>query len=359
MTDRLDAAGPVPAVMTAVRWHGRGDLRVDSVAVPVPGPDEVLIRVGWAGICGTDLEELQHGPLTVPIEPHVTSGRCAPLVLGHEVVGKVVLAAEDGGGPAPGTWVVPDVVQGCGDCWWCESHEEGLCPRLNVLGQTDDGGLAEYMVAKASRCLPVPPGVDVRSAALAEPLAVAVRAIDKLELRTGCTVAVLGGGTIGQLVAQVLVAEGARVLLVDPVPARRELAAALTAATTLTPLSFEEYVAGLPQPGLDGVIECGGRPGLIDQALRVVRPGGTVVAVGLRSGSEPVDVPTVVLGERRLVGSAAHMWDTDVARALVLLEELDVAPLITHEVALADSKTAFDLLSSGDPEVLKVLISPS
>ncbi|WP_322412223.1 zinc-dependent alcohol dehydrogenase [Microbacterium invictum] len=345
--------------MKAVRWHGRGDLRVDTVPVPSPADDEILLRVGWAGICGTDLEELQHGPLTIPIEPHVSSGRSAPLILGHEVVGQVALAAENGEGPLADAWVVPDVVQGCGKCWWCESHDEGLCPSLNVLGQTDDGALAEFMVAKASRCLPVPTGVDARTAALAEPLAVAVRAVDKLELRDGSTVAVLGGGTIGQLVAQVLAASNARVLLVDPVSSRRDLAANLSGAVPLAPDEFESQVLRLPPPGLDAVVECGGRDGLIDQALRAVRPGGTVVAVGLRTGSEPIDVPGLVLGERRLVGSAAHMWDTDVARALALLDELDIEPLITHEVPLADSADAFSLLSSGDPGVLKVLISAS
>lgn len=344
--------------MNAVRWHGRGDLRHERIPLPLPGYDEALIRVGWVGICGTDVEEYRAGPLTIPVEPHVSSGRSAPLTLGHEIVGQVVLAAGDGTGPAVGQWVVPDVVQGCGQCWWCGAHEEGLCPRLTVLGQTDDGGLADYLVAKAARCLVVPAGLEPRSAALAEPLAVAVRAVSKLTLRPDSVVAVVGGGTIGQLTALVLSRSSpAGVVVVDPMPERRALATRLSGAIALSPEDFAPYVSTMPEPGLDAVIECAGRPGLIEESLHAVRPGGTVVAVGLRSGFEPIEVPHLVLGERTLVGSAAHMWDTDVAAALELLGRVDLSELITHEFDLRDARDAFDLVASGDRSVLKVVIA--
>lgn len=326
--------------------------------VPTPAREEALIRVGWTGICGTDLEEYTRGPLTIPVTPHVAGGRTAPLTLGHEIVGTIAVAAEDGSGPQVGTWVVPDVVQGCGRCWWCRSHEEGLCPRLNVLGQTDDGGLAEFMVAKADRCLAVPAGLDPRLAALAEPVAVAVRAISKVSLQPHSAVVIIGGGTIGQLVAQLVARQtDGRIIVVDPVSSRRDLARRLSGAVGVAPDESAAAVGDLPEPGVDVVIECAGRPGLIEQALQLVRPGGTVVAVGLRSGAEGIDVGTLVLGERRLVGSAAHMWDTDVATALQSLPTMDVLPLVTHEFPLSATKSAFDLLAAGDPSIIKILIS--
>jgi len=156
--------------MRAARWHARNDIRIDHVDVPEPLPDQALLRVLWCGICGSDLEEYFHGPLTVPVgTPHPTSGRMAPITLGHEIVAMVERAAVDGSGPPAGTVVLPDVVVGCGCCWWCLRHEEGLCPRLSVLGQHDDGGLAEYLVARAETCVVVPDGMDPAVAALGEP----------------------------------------------------------------------------------------------------------------------------------------------------------------------------------------------
>lgn len=336
--------------MKAARWHARGDIRIDDVPVPVPDSGEALVRVLWCGICGTDLEEYRSGPLTIP------AGK-APLTLGHEIVGVVERPAADGTGPAAGTVVVPDVVSGCGQCWWCARHEEGLCPRLAVTGQHRDGGLAEYVVARAARCLPVPAGLPPDRAALAEPASVAVRAVRKAGCLLGQQVGVLGGGTIGQLVAQVARAAGAAdVVVVDPVRERRDLAIRLASASACRPDELDARLAGLAAPGLDVLFECTGAPGLLSQAIRVVRPGGIVVAVGLHAGAEPVPLAELVLAEKRVIGSAAHMWDTDVAGAIRMLETgaIDGGPLITHRVPLANLVS--DALESDVTAALKIVI---
>ena len=347
--------------MRAARWHARGDIRIDTVAEPAPAADEVLLRVLFCGICGTDLEEYREGPLTVPVgQPHITSGRCAPLTLGHEVVGRVEVAAADGTGPPAGSIVIPDVVAGCGRCWWCRRHEEGLCPYLSVRGQTDDGGLADYMSARAATCIAVPNGLSVEVAALAEPASVAVRAVRKLAMPLGARIAVIGGGTIGQLVAQVARSSGAAyTLVVDPVADRRETAERLAGSATCAPQDLAGVVAGLGEPGLDAVIECTGRPGVLAQSLRSVRRGGTVVALGLRPGDEPLRLTDLVLNEKRVLGSAAHLWDTDVADAVTMMGDgrIDAGSLITHRVALDDLVgVGLELLSTPESGALKVLI---
>lgn len=347
--------------MLAARWHGQRDIRIEEVVVPDPTARQVLLKVLWCGICGTDLEEYREGPLTVPVgTPHITSGRQAPLTLGHEVVARVERAAADGTGPAVGTIVLPDVVVGCGSCWWCRRHQEGLCPRLSVLGQTDDGGLAGFMVARADTCISVPSGMDAGEAALSEPAAVAVRAIRKLPVSLGARLVVFGGGTIGQLVAQVAVCSGAAtVLLVDPVPARRQLAQRLSGCRTCTPEELPAVVARLPEPGLDAAVECTGRPGVLNDSLAAVRRGGTVVAVGLRPGNEGIQLPDLVLGEKTVVGSAAHLWDTDVLDAITMMADgrIQVGPLITGRVRL-ENLVSEALATLADPtsEALKVLI---
>lgn len=340
--------------MRAARWHGRGDVRIEDVPVPVPAPDELLVEVLWCGICGTDLEEYRDGPLTIPVQPHPRRGTIAPIALGHEVVGRVHTAAADGSGPPAGAVVVPDVVIGCGECWWCRRHEEGLCPELAVRGQTEDGGLARFMPARAATCLVVPPGVAPESAALVEPASVAVRALRKAGDLLGARVAVVGAGTVGQLVARCAVAAGAVVeLVVDPAPSRRELAVAHGARAAADPAG----AAGAG--GYDAVVECSGADGALPLALDLARRGGTVVAVGLRARPGTLDVVGLVLGEKRLIGSAAHLWDTDCAPALDLIASgrLPVDDLISRRVPLERVvEDGFGALADRAGDVLKVLV---
>jgi len=344
--------------MRAARWHARGDVRVDDVPRPVPTPEEALLRVLWCGICGTDLEELREGPISIPLTPHPTRGTSAPIVLGHEVVAIVEEAAADGSGPPAGTTVVPDVVVGCGRCWWCRRHEEGLCANLAVRGQTEDGGLAEFMVATAASLLTVPAGVDADAAALVEPASVAVRALRKVPQVAGARLLVIGAGTIGQLVVRVALALGASsVVVVDPRADRRALAAGFGAAgvdstAKLGPLLPEDT------GGFDAVVESSGAPGGVESALHAVRRGGTVVALGIRPGTEALTVTELVLGERRVVGSAAHLWDEDSRLALDLIAtgRLPVADLVTHRVPLDRVVLdGFGALASGTG-ALKVLV---
>lgn len=348
--------------MKAARWHDRLDVRVEDVPTPEPAADEVLIRVEWCGICGTDLEEYRSGPIIIPVDsPHPTRGTRAPIILGHEVVGRVVRAASDGTGPAVGALVVPDVVIGCGDCPWCARHEEGLCPRLSVRGQTEAGGLAEYMLARASTCLVVPDSVPADQATLVEPTSVAVRAMRKLGVTVGTRMAVVGAGTVGQLVARVASASGAIVeLVVDPSEARRERAVRHGALGAVAPEGARDHATAATQGGYDVVVECSGAHGTLTLATAMARRGGTVLALGIHPTLESLDSADLVLAEKRLIGSAAHLWDEDsgVALELIASGRVEVADLISHRVPLAETVTsALELLGSGDPEVMKVLVS--
>lgn len=343
---------PGPSVMTAVRWRGRRDVRVEQVPLPDPAADEALVRVRWAGLCGSDLEEYLDGPVVVP----------GPVTLGHEVVGTVAVAARDGSGPEVGTVVVVDVVTGCGSCFWCRRHEEGQCPRLRVTGLHVDGGLAEYVAGRADRLVTVPSGLDPMLAALAEPTAVAVRAVRKLGPVQGRGALVSGGGTVGLLVAQVLRHQGADpVLVVEPSSARRSVAhrLGLESQWAASEAARTDGRAGrFPERGIDVVVECSGASGAAREAVRAVRSGGTVVLLGVTAGDELLDTTDAVLGEKTIIGSAAHMWDVDVAPAVGLIAggAVEVAPLITHTVALQDGPDALALLADPESGAIKVLV---
>lgn len=336
--------------MRAARWYAAGDVRVDEVPVPVPHEDEALVEVSWCGICGSDLEEYADGPVVIPR---------GPLTLGHEVVGRVVRPAPDGSGPGAGTRVVVDVVDGCGRCWWCLRHEEGLCPDLRVRGLSADGGLAGQMSARAARLVPVPDALPDDLAALAEPLAVAVRALGKCGSVLGRTVAVLGGGTVGQLVARVARAVGAaHVVVVDPQESRRWIADEAGADLVLAP-EDRALAAALSPTGVDIVIECAGRPGLAAVAVALVRRGGTVVLLGVTPGPSTLDLLDLVLGEKVVLGSAAHRWDDDVRTAVHLLASgtVRVDDLVTARIPLAEVVTqGLHVLRDRPSEALKILV---
>ena len=306
------------------------------------------------GLCGTDLEEFRHGPVTsVP-----------PVTLGHEIVGTVETAASDGSGPPIGTHVVVDVVTGCGRCRWCQRREEGLCPDLLVTGLDLDGGLADFVVGRADRLVPVPAGLDPLYATLGEPLAVAVRGLRKVGDVRGRAVVVLGGGTIGLLVAQAASAAGAGpVVVVEPAAYRRELCASLAidAVWDDDPTwRWASVRAQFSERGPDVVVECTGRPGMPNAAVHLARPGGEVVLLGVMAEPEPMDTLDLVLREKVVHGSAAHMYDVDVAAAVELLGAgtVDVSGMITHRFPLEQAERAFEVLSDPAERAVKVVVEP-
>ena len=344
--------------MRAARWHGRRDIRLDEVPVPRVARGRVLVRVERVGLCGTDLEEYLEGPVDIPVAaPHPGSGVMAPLTLGHEVV--CTVAECPGGELAPGTRVIPDVVVGCGRCWWCARHQTGLCPQLAVRGLQCDGGLATWLAADADTCVVVPDNTPVDVAAFAEPGAVAVRAMRKAGDVSGATVAIIGAGTIGLLTAQVAKARGAvRVVVVEPRKERRDIALALGFKDVIGP----EQVPALGDGGrgADVVLECAGNQAAMDSALTACRAGGTLVAVGTPAAPLTLPMRSVVLAEKRILGSAAHLWDEDVAAAVAMLSGglLQTGPLLTAVIPLEKVVSeGFERLAR-DPVALKILVAP-
>lgn len=346
------SAGAAPTTMRALRWRAPLTVVLERVPVPEPADDQALVAVHWTGLCGSDVEEYLQGP--VVIHP--------PVTLGHEIVGEVAVAARDRSGPPVGTPVVVDVVTGCGHCYWCSRHDEGLCPELVVTGQHTDGGLADFVLARAARLVPVPPGLRLDHAALAEPAAVAVRAVRRLGAATGRGAVVIGGGTVGLLVAQVLHNAGAApVVVLEPGDSRRAVARDLGLHALWAPDADQRRAALMPMypwQGVDLVVECSGASGMAAEGLRLLRPGGTAVLLGITSEVQPFDQNDLVIGEKSVSGSAAHMWDDDVVVAVGQLASgaVQVGPLISRKVPLDDAAGAFAKLADPSEDVVKVLV---
>jgi (R,R)-butanediol dehydrogenase/meso-butanediol dehydrogenase/diacetyl reductase len=350
------------ATMRAARWHARGDVRVEDVPVPRPGPGELLLRVSWCGICGTDVEEYRDGPVVIPVDaPNPLTGQRAPVTLGHEFAGEVVEVGAGVDGFAVGERVVPDICLFCGECHFCRRHEYALCVSWAAIGLHGDGGLAELVRVPARQCVRLPDAIGDDEAALIETVEVAVRAVRHAGVRLGDAVAIVGDGAVGLITLQVARAAGATtVLLLGHRAARLELGLRLgaTAVIDTRDAGWRRAVADLTDGlGADVAIECGGRPSAIADSITATRKGGRIVLLAVIGTPVPVDTWAIVEGERTLTGSVQHHFDEDLPIAVDLLASgrVDVRPLITRRISL--ERVVEDGFAADAGPDIKVLVS--
>jgi L-iditol 2-dehydrogenase len=321
-------------------------------ADPSPLADgQVRIAVTACGICGSDLHTFDgHHPfVTYPVYP------------GHELAGLVV----DVGPGVPATWagrrvvIEPSVV--CGVCENCRAGRYNICERLRVMGFQLPGGMAEQFTVSADRLLALPATMTDDQGALVEPLAVAIHAARLPRSLIARDVVVLGAGTIGLLAGQVVRAYGARrVVLTDPLPARRAAAAQVGLHAVAPPgdgaqVVSEEYFAGR-RP--DAIVECVGAEATLRQAIEWVRKGGEVIVVGV-FGRDAL-VPAGLIQDREIVVRGSLMYvRSDFEEAVRLIGEghVRVDPLVSHRLPLEAVGEAFRIAGSR-AAALKVLVTP-
>jgi (R,R)-butanediol dehydrogenase / meso-butanediol dehydrogenase / diacetyl reductase len=307
--------------MRAALYHGPHDVRIETVPDPAePGPDEVVLEVIRAAICGTDASEWDHGPLL-----------CRPgVVLGHEFVGRVVVRGSGVTTLGLGDRVVSGAGISCGRCLWCQRGRTNLCAEYKTLGLQVDGGLAEYVKSPASICHLVPETCNDDAAAMAQPLAVALHALSRVAQVPEDNVAVIGVGGIGSFVVAGASrrATSGRVVAIDIDPERLATASALGAAETAdaSGRSLSELLLELSDGvGFDVVIEASGAEHAPAAALTGARRGGRVLFVGLHAAPRALDLTDTILREIDIVTSVAHVCDTDIPEALELLGVDDLA----------------------------------
>ena len=339
--------------MRAAVYHGPGDVRIERLLVPTAGPGEVLLRVLRSGMCGTDATEWKAGPRTFPIgRPHPVTGHSGPMVLGHEFVGSVVATGEGATIPV-GTVVASGAGVSCGQCDRCTEGRTNLCRSYYTLGLNTAGGMAEYVAAPESTLVPVPDGLSPDAAGLAQPLAVGLHAARRSGAADGGRVVLIGAGAIGTFVLAGLRDLADVDLTFFDYPGPRLERPARLGATRVVPVG--EHV----EPGADVVIEASGAPGQLDAALALVRPGGTVLQVGIPAQPQEVDVHSLVFKEVTIRTTLAHVCREDLAPALELLASTSlVTELLAGVHRLGALAGQLDRLATGQLEG-KVLVDPS
>jgi len=329
--------------MHAVEFHGEERLEIVERPDPSPGAGELLIAPTAVGICGTDIEIFE-GSLA-----YFRMGLAEfPIVPGHEWTGTVVDVGRGVTGFSAGDRVVGEVAIGCGVCVRCVAGRRHLCARRTETGIVHmDGGMATRMVFPAAFAHRV--DLEPRAGALVEPTSVALHAVRRGRV-AGQRVAVVGAGPIGLLVAQCARAEGAADVVVTDTREDRLALAAMLGFARLT----DELVA---TDAIDAAILCAGGPAAIAGAFAAVRPGGSVVALGLSgSATIPFDFDGMVVRDIDLIGVLGSVGYWPDAIELIASGRVQTEPLVTRVYPLERTRDALEQLV--DPGTLKVLIQP-
>ena len=340
--------------MKAAVYHGRGDIRLEDVPPPEPGTGELLVRVTGVGICGTDAAEYAAGPQMFPIHrTDPVTGHRGPMVPGHEFAGVVAGAGRDVTGFTEGDPIA---------CGACAAGRSNLCERYWTVGLQRNGALAEFTAVPAAACINVAERAlasDV--AAMVQPMAIAVHAVGRGRLGAGEHAVVVGTGGIGAFVVYAAARCGAAVSGVDLDPDRLRVAQALGAGATVAAqpgIPLEDLLAGA-SPAV--VFECTGMAAMVQEATDLVRPGGRVVVVGLQEAPVAVDLRSLALREKELIGTLAHAFGADFGRAVELLESGgDVWRLLAPSVLPLEDLVDGGLrpLVAGDATPIKTLFDP-
>jgi len=335
---------------------GLRQVEIREMPEPAPEPGKAVVEIGYCGICGTDIHAYQSG------QPY------NPAICGHEWAGTVTGVGSGVQHVREGDRVAIGVSTACGQCGSCRQGNSSHCELafLGAIGAgpmaAPHGGFATSICFDAARLYHVPSSISDIDAAMLEPATVAVHALRRTPVRLGDSVVVIGGGPIGLLTMQAARAAGAgTVVLIEPEPSRRQMAASLGADVVLDPKNDDvsarlSIIVGSAGP--DIVFECAGVPQTIQQAVSLVRRGGVVSLVGVANSPATIQPGEWLIKEIRLMSSIAYVHeDFEVAKDLVAYGRIQVAPLHTSTTSLSNLAGAFDKLAQ-NPREVKILVDP-
>jgi 2-desacetyl-2-hydroxyethyl bacteriochlorophyllide A dehydrogenase len=330
--------------MRAIVVRTPGIVELREVPDPAPRPDEVIVRVEFCGICGTDL--------------HIVAGEFPPtpypIVPGHEFAGEVV--AVGSGAPrdlGAGTMVAVDPSLFCGRCRYCRAGRGNLCADWGAIGDTVDGAFAEFVVVPAVNVYRLPEGVDAQSGAMIEPLACAVHGLDRLGAVLGDSILLIGAGTMGLLLLQLLLDSGAGpVAVLDKSASRLAVASQFGASLTAT------NPEALSDSRFDVAIDATGVPSAVQAAVNLLDRGARLLVFGVAPAEAAVQISPfrVYNDELTIIGSMAVLHSFGQAAKLLAGGAVNLRPLLGEPLSLDQFGEALDKVRAG--QGIKTHIKP-
>lgn len=338
--------------MNALIAMSHDNLEYGETGEPKLQPGHVLIRVAGCGICGTDMHVYKGMASTWP----------TPGIRGHEFAGTVRAIAEDVEGFSPGDRVVVQPLLFCGVCRSCLAGRRNLCSDINLIGGEQPGGFAEYAVVPAANLFRIPDSLPLAHAALVEPLATAVHALERNWSSEMESMVIFGAGAQGLMLLQVALFLGIKkVAVTDVVESRLELAMELGATRVINPAIEDTLPAVLEMNGgaeVDLTVDAAGITSTRQQALSCLRPGGTAIFLALGAAPTPVDFMGVVGKELKLTGTQCYT-ERDFAKAIQYLAHGCVsADKLISEVPLSEGAQAFRRLAGDPGRMIKAVLVP-
>jgi threonine dehydrogenase-like Zn-dependent dehydrogenase len=340
--------------MRAAFCTAPGTFELRDLSRPLPGPGQVLVRVRSCGICGSDLDWFG-GPFPPPA-----------VCPGHEIAGEVVEFDSEVREIDVGDRVAVEPLVACGGCPACRAGDYQICRKVEFLGVSRDGGFAEYVAVPKARVYPLPADLDFAMGGLAEPAAVSVHGVRLGGVSSGDRVLVLGAGTIGLLCIMAARAAGAAEVTITARYAHQAEMARRIGATRVFPANAEGARTRAkvssdfpPDVALETV---GGGGESLNDAILSVRPGGTVVLLGIFPSPPPCDALSLVVKEVRLVGSLTYgcrdgRSDFELALEMMASNAPLVRDLVTHRFELGEIREAFETAADKSRGTIKVAVT--
>ena len=336
------------AVLTGVKQVG-----VEDRPAPEAGPGWVVVQVESASICGTDAHQYD-GRIDTPF----------PRVPGHDFAGRVARVGEGVDEELVGAPVAVKPSLPCGECPDCRAGRLADCPRKKLIGLWSDGCMAEEVAVPRVNLVPRPDGVEAWQGSLLEPLAVGLNTVDRLQIRLGDTVAVLGQGPIGLALTRLCALSGAGRLIVTDAREAPFAVSRAYGATDCLDVTRTDPVEAIKEltdgAGADIVIETSGFPGSSAIVLDCVRKEGKVAHIGWANDLPPLPVIPIMAKTLTVYGIGGNGGRGQYERSMELVSagRVQLEPMVTHRFGLEDVASAFDVAASKADGVIKVLLSP-
>lgn len=339
----------------AVYMTGLNKMEMREVEVPKIKEDQVLIKLEYVGICGSDVHYLEHGS----IGDFIVNG---DFILGHECAGEVVEIGSKVTDLVVGDKVALEPGATCGQCEFCKSGKYNLCPDVEFLATPPyHGCLENYIAFPANMCFKLPSNITTKEGALVEPLAVGMHAAAQGNVKLGDSVVILGSGCIGLVTLLACKAYGATdITVVDVMPKRLEYAMKLGATRVINAKEedavekIDEITAG---KGVDVVIETAGSKITVKQTAYLVKRGGTIVLVGMAPEDTIEYNFAKILGKEATITSVFR-YRNIYPKAISAIAKgiIDVSGIVTHEFDFTDTEKAFDFVINNKNDVVKAVI---